>query len=96
MEKHREATAHTENWQVSHCLSLMHFIQDAAEEYDRINVKSTWVYLGKSWGVNKHQKTGEEQMYSVSKNGRKRLIRDLSISQLAFKCQKILESTKSL
>lgn len=27
--------------------------------------KPLGVILGKSWGVNKHQKTGEEQIYSV-------------------------------
>lgn len=46
------------------------------------------VIWGKSGSVNKHQKTGKGQMYSVSKKGRKRLIRDLYISQLTFKCQK--------
>lgn len=46
--------------------------------------------LGKSWGVNKHQKTGKEQRYSVSKNGRKRLI------SLPSNARKILKSTKSL
>lgn len=52
------------------------------------------VILGKSWSVNKHQKAGKGQIYSVSKNGRKRLIGDLFISQLTFKCQKNLGKHK--
>lgn len=46
------------------------------------------VIWGKSGSTNKHQKAGKGQAYSVSKKGRKRLIRDLYISQLTFKCQK--------
>lgn len=50
--------------------------------------------LGKSRSVNKHQKTGKGQIDSVSKDGRKRLVRDLSISQLTFNCQKNLGKHK--